>query len=74
MRRARIRSGKKLHEVAGALAISKGSLSRIETRLQRPTAELAERLSRYFGTITELEILYPERYSAAGNEQERASA
>lgn len=66
LRKARQRAAKKLGDVAAAVDISEGSLSRIECGKQTPSPELAERLARYFGTVSEIEILYPERFTAEG--------
>lgn len=63
LRKARQRAGKKLGDVALAVDISEGSLSRIECGKQKPSPEVAERLARYFGTVSEIEILYPERFT-----------
>ncbi|PXX60710.1 hypothetical protein SAMN05660489_04364 [Pseudomonas sp. LAMO17WK12:I10] len=45
------------------VAIDTGNLSRIERGTQCSSASLAESLSRVFdGEITEIHILYPERF------------
>jgi transcriptional regulator with XRE-family HTH domain len=50
-------------------AIDSGNLSRIERGVQRASATLAENLSRVFGgEITEIHILYPERFTDSGEE------
>lgn len=54
--------GKTVSEVADAIGIDQSTLSRIELRQQAPSVSVAEKLARYFGTISEIEILYPERY------------
>lgn len=55
-----------LSAVAEAVGTDAGNLSRIETGKQKPTPQLAEALSLFFGgAVTELEIIYPERYSKA---------
>ena len=62
----RIREMKKysLAEVATSVSSDPGNLSRIENGTQKPSVTLAERLVRFFDfEITELELLYPERYS-----------
>lgn len=64
LRKARQRAGKKLGDVALAVDISEGSLSRIECGKQKPSPDVAERLARHFGTVSEIEILYPERFTA----------
>lgn len=55
-----------LHDVAVPVGLDPGNLSRIERRKQGVTPDVAEKLSRFYkekgGDISELEILYPERY------------
>ncbi|WP_272676756.1 helix-turn-helix domain-containing protein [Providencia sp. PROV076] len=52
-----------LTEIAKAVSIDTASLSRIERGLQKTSLETAEKLSVFFnGEISEMEILYPERY------------
>lgn len=49
--------------VAEACGTDHSNLSRIENGRQRAGLDLAERLAKFFGhEITELQILYPERY------------
>jgi len=51
--------------VAGAVRTTAGNLSRIENGKQRPSAALAARLAQEFASqITEMQILYPERFEA----------
>lgn len=55
--------GKTLSEVALAIHLDVGNLSRIERGLQVASLDVAERLAVFFqGQISELEILYPQRY------------
>ncbi|MFU8927777.1 helix-turn-helix domain-containing protein [Acinetobacter puyangensis] len=75
----RIREFKKysLAEVADAMSCDRGNLSRIETGKQRPSLELAANLADFFKQeISELEILYPERFmdkeDLSGTEKEKA--
>jgi transcriptional regulator with XRE-family HTH domain len=57
--------GKTLSEVALAIHLDVGNLSRIERGLQVASLDVAERLAVFFqGQISELEILYPQRYQA----------
>lgn len=52
-------------EVSRAVGTDPGNLSRIENGKQRASTELAAKLATHFGgAITEMEILYPERYCA----------
>lgn len=69
LKKARIARGWTLTEVSDRLAAvgadrtDTGNLSRIERCEQRASATLAENLCRVFeGDISELHILYPERY------------
>lgn len=63
LRRVRRRLGRKLSDVAKAIDFDAGSLSRVERGLQTAMPDVAEKLARYYGgEISEMEILYPERY------------
>lgn len=63
LRQVREKSGQTIVEVCRAIDIDQGNLSRIENGKQRPSTEVAEKLARHFNNdITEMEILYPERY------------
>lgn len=71
LKKARIAKGWTLAEVSDRLAATgadrtdTGNLSRVERGEQRASTALAENLCRLFdGEITELHILYPERYRA----------
>lgn len=52
-------------EVAEAVGISRAFLSKIERGQESPSPELAARLVKHFGDgrITEMQILYPERFT-----------
>lgn len=63
LKRARLAAGKSLSQVALDLGFDKGNLSRIERGVKRSSLDLAERLADYFGTVSEIEILYPERFT-----------
>lgn len=64
---AREKRGKSIHFVARAVKTSPGNLSRVENRKQRPSPKLAARLAEFFGhEVTEIQILYPERYEGKG--------
>ena len=68
LKQARLKHEKTLQEVADAVGTDTGNLSRIERGQQVPSKELTEKLAKYFGgEITELQIIYPERF-AAGEE------
>lgn len=61
----RLQRKQTLQEVARAVGTDAGNLSRIENGKQRASPELAERLVKHFGyAITEIEVLYPERFTA----------
>ncbi|GFZ74826.1 hypothetical protein ALQ93_200185 [Pseudomonas syringae pv. pisi] len=69
LKKARTARGWTLTEVSNRLAdvgadrTDTGNLSRVERGEQRASTALAENLCRIFdGEITELHILYPERY------------
>ena len=63
LRRARKSAGKTLTEVATAMGVFQSTLSRIELGQQNASPSQAEWLARYFGTVSEIEILYPERFT-----------
>lgn len=71
LKKARHERGWRLADVVSRLsdlgsAIDTGNLSRIERGDQRPSPALAESLSKVFGgELTEIHILYPERYTDA---------
>ena len=55
--------GQTLVEVAASVGTDPGNLSRIERGVQQTSPDLAARLAKHFGyAITEIEILYPERF------------
>lgn len=69
LKAARTKRELTIRDVAQACGCSFVTISRIE-RGDSTTPELAEKISRYFdGEVTELQILYPERFSetAAGH-------
>lgn len=56
-------SGLTLQEVGNVVGVDAGNLSRLERGVQKASLKLAEKISKLFqGRISELEILYPERY------------
>lgn len=64
---ARQKRGKSIHFVARAVKTSPGNLSRVENGKQRPSPKLAARLAEFYGhEVTEIQILYPERYEGKG--------
>lgn len=63
LREMRVEKKLTISEVAIATQLDVGNLSRIERGIQVPSLETAEKLSRFFkGKITEMQILYPQRY------------
>lgn len=63
LRDIRKHRGLTLQDVATAINLDVGNLSRIERGMQIPSLEVAERLSIFFeGQISEMQILYPHRY------------
>lgn len=66
LRKMRVEKGLTISDVAVATQLDVGNLSRIERGIQVTSLETAERLARYFGQqITEMQILYPQRYMDA---------
>jgi transcriptional regulator with XRE-family HTH domain len=65
LRLIRERKGQTIVEVSRAVQTDPGNLSRIENAKQNASPELTEKLVKHFdGEITEVEILYPQRYMA----------
>lgn len=66
IRAMRVKRNQTLAEVAAAVGTDAGNMSRIENGKQQASPALAEKLARYFSyEITEIQILYPERFIAA---------
>lgn len=66
LRRLRLERGLSIQDVASAVGTHPGNLSKIERQARGASPALAERLAQYFGPeLTELEILYPDRFSEA---------
>ena len=64
IKKIRLKREQTLAEVATAVGTDAGNMSRIERGQQRPSLEMAARLAKHFGyAITEMEILYPERFA-----------
>ncbi len=60
----RLARNQTLHDTATAVGTDTGNLSRIENAKQRASPELAEKLAKHYGyAITEIQILYPERFT-----------
>jgi len=61
----RIKRGQTLVQVARSVGTDAGNLSRVENGKQRPSPRMAAALAQHFGyEITEIQILYPERFGA----------
>ena len=66
LRQVRERKGQTITEVGRAVTVDPGNLSRIENCKQKASTELAEKLAKHFGhEISEMEILYPDRFIVA---------
>lgn len=64
LKRERMKRQITLQEVANAVGIDTGNLSRIERGLQVPSKDLTEKLAKFFDNkVTETEIIYPERFT-----------
>lgn len=64
LRAVRLENGLTLSQVAVAIQLDVGNLSRIERGIQVASVDVAERLTNYFkGEITEMQILYPKRFT-----------
>ncbi len=69
LRNARLKAKMTIQEVASSIKCDPGNLSRMERGIQRPSPEVAEKLARLFSTeLTEIQILYPERFCADGSQ------
>lgn len=65
LRKLRLERKVTLDDIARATGLNNGTVSRIETMKANASPEVAEKIVGYFGQgITELEILYPERFIA----------
>jgi transcriptional regulator with XRE-family HTH domain len=74
LRRIRIHQQKSLEEVAAAIGVHNSTLSRIE-RGGETTPKTAADLVAYFGNgITEMEILYPDRFAPPEAPESRSPA
>lgn len=73
LQRVREKVGLTQREVATENGIDPGQYSRIENGKESITPSNAEKLSRFFGgRITELELIYPKRYSVGSGPSEAA--
>lgn len=63
LRKLRKSHGYTLQHVAKGVQVDPAILSRVERCEQAPSTELAERLAQFYaGEISEMQILYPNRY------------
>jgi transcriptional regulator with XRE-family HTH domain len=68
LRQVRERRNLTIQQVAAAVGIDSGNLSRIERGIQVPSKDLTEKLSQYFDNeVTETQIIYPERFAVEAN-------
>jgi transcriptional regulator with XRE-family HTH domain len=74
LRQIRERKGQTIVEVSRAVSTDQGNLSRIERGEQKASTELAEKLAKHFGNeISEMEILYPDRFMSGAAPAAQAS-
>jgi transcriptional regulator with XRE-family HTH domain len=74
LRMIREQRGVTLAQVSIATGIDVGKLSRLERGKVSASPEDAAKLAHYFGhAVTELEILYPERYASRGEQTKLAA-
>lgn len=70
LRQIRERKGQTIVEVGRAVSVDAGNLSRVENCKQKASTELAEKLAKHFDNeITEMEILYPDRFITAAQSE-----
>lgn len=75
LKRARLSRSWTLADVTARLAamgdrVDSGNLSRIERGAQKASTALAEKLVQVFeGDLTEMHILYPERFGSDGTDE-----
>ncbi|MFZ3193955.1 MAG: helix-turn-helix transcriptional regulator [Moraxellaceae bacterium] len=63
LRKARKSRSMTLTELGDLVLVDSGNLSRIERFQQRVSPDLAEKIAAVFaGELTEMHLLYPERY------------
>lgn len=68
LKRIRVQRGESLDHVAIAVSASKSTLSKIENGKAGASPALAARLAKHFGcAVTEMQILYPERFTDTGS-------
>nr|WP_225777062.1 helix-turn-helix transcriptional regulator [Pseudomonas sp. Marseille-Q3773] len=78
LKRARLSRSWTLADVTARLAVmgdrvDSGNLSRIERGAQKTSTALAEKLVQVFeGDLTEMHILYPERFAGDGADEAAA--
>ena len=64
LKKIRLERRQSAQSIARALGVDPATISRVERGLARCSPDLAERLAKHFGgAITELQILYPERFT-----------
>jgi len=74
LQRIRIARGLTQKQVALGAEIDPGQYSRIENAKEQATPRAAERIAKSFGhEVTEMQILYPERYEVPEEPEQKAS-
>lgn len=75
LRLARQKRDLTIQQVSDAVGFDTGGLSRIERGLQIPSKALTEKLVDYFGgEVTEIQILFPERFAEPVTDESTVSA
>ncbi|EIC83340.1 helix-turn-helix transcriptional regulator [Serratia sp. M24T3] len=75
LRKLRVAQNLTIQDVANSLNIDVGNLSRIERGKQITSLAIAEKLSKFFGgRITEMQILYPQRFMTSADFKETEKA
>ena len=75
LKRARESLGITTYDVARAVGIAQSHYSRVENGQTGASPELAEKLTEFFkGSVSELEILYPQRRHAATSREDDGEA
>lgn len=67
LKKMRLERSQTIYQVAVAVGVAPPTISRIENGKLGASPELAAKLARHFGgALTELQILYPERFTQEG--------
>ncbi|MCB5187393.1 helix-turn-helix transcriptional regulator [Methylobacillus caricis] len=64
LKKIRTKTNVTIYGLASGVECSASTISRIERMKEKPSPDLAEKISKFFnGKISEIEILYPERFT-----------